>query len=320
VHVHGVWRPFCALGVRAALQGGNPVAIAPRGMLDVWSLDQKRLKKRVALELAWQEFFDTCTLIHALNPSEAAAIARLGLRAPVRIVGNGVFPEQFVDPESDTAFRASIPALGVAPYVLFLGRLHHKKGCDHLLEAFGVLCAAGQPGPHLVLAGPDGGVRRSLEQRVVRLGLSGRVHFPGALYGRLKWSALAGASCFCLPSRQEGFSMAVLEALASGVPTVVSHECNFPEVSSAGAGRVVALDAAAIAAALAELLADDAERARIRELARRFVFERYDWSVLATRMVEAYVADLSVDGSDVCRERAAGGLAAVSSRLESRSR
>lgn len=291
VHVHGVWRPFCAVGVQAALHAGNPVAIAPRGMLDVWSLDQKRLKKRVALELAWKEFFDSCTLIHALNQAEADAIAHLALRTPVRIVGNGVFPEQFVTPVSGQAFRESAPGLGTAPYVLFLGRLHQKKGCDHLVEAFAALRAAWPDDIRLVIAGPDAGARRSLEASVARLGLSASVHFPGPLYGQLKWSALAGASCFCLPSRQEGFSVAILEALASGVPVVVSRQCNFPEVSSSGAGRVVALDSTSIAATIAAVLAEGAERDQIAQAARRFVFERFDWSALAQQMIEAYATD-----------------------------
>jgi glycosyltransferase involved in cell wall biosynthesis len=139
---------------------------------------------------------------------------------------------------------------------------------------------------HLVIAGPDGGYRSELEARVHRLGLAGRVHLVGPIYGRDKFAALRDALCFCLPSRTEGFSVAVLEALASSCPVVISEHCHFPEVTASGAGVAAPLDPGAIAAGIARFL-DPAERARAGAGGRAMVERDYTWPRIAQRSVEA---------------------------------
>ena len=100
-----------------------------------------------------------------------------------------------------------------------------------------------------------------------RSGLNEHVHLIGALYGEGKYATLRSASCFCLPSRQEGFSIAILEAMACRLPVVISEACHFPEVAQCGAGRVVRLEPAEIATALREVLQDrDAARPLIKAL------------------------------------------------------
>ena len=101
-----------------------------------------------------------------------------------------------------------------------------------------------------MIAGPDDGARADFEHRIAEARLSHRVHLVGSLHGREKWTAFRDATCFCLPSRQEGFSVAILESLASRTPVVVSDACHFPEVATVGAGQVVELDATAVASAL----------------------------------------------------------------------
>ena len=139
--------------------------------------------------------------------------------------------------------------MGDDPFVLFVGRLHEQKGVDLLLAAFEIV-ARRHPTVRLVIAGPDYGVTLPpLHPRVVRV---------GPVYGRDKPAALADATVFCLPSRHEGFSLAVLEALACGLPVVISTECHFPEVAAAGAGVVTPLDPASIADGLLRVLGDPA--------------------------------------------------------------
>jgi glycosyltransferase involved in cell wall biosynthesis len=114
------------------------------------------------------------------------------------------------------------------------------------------------------------------------------VHIVGPLYGRDKIAALVDAACFCLPSRQEGFSLAVTEALACGVPPVISQACHFPEVAEVGAGEVVPLEAGAVAAALARVLSDPQRHDRMAAAGRELVASRYTWSRVAAQTVEAY--------------------------------
>ncbi len=287
LHLHGVWDAIVYRAARAAQRGGRPYVMTPHGMLDPWSLAQKPRKKRLALALGYRKVLDRAAALIALHADEAAAFRSLGLRAPVAVVPNAVaLPADEPDP---AAFRRTVPGLGDRPYVLFLGRLHHKKGLDHLAEAF-AQTARVAPEARLVVAGPDEGARRDFEAAVAAAGLSERVHLVGTLLGAAKWGALAGASCFCLPSRQEGFSVAVLEALACRTPVVISPECHFPEVESAGAGYVVPRDPAAIALALAKLIADKNLRTSLGAAGRRLVEARYTWDEVVALTGSVYAA------------------------------
>lgn len=286
-HVHGVWKPFNAAAAQETIAQRRALVIAPRGMLDPWSLGQHRWRKRMALSLVWRKLLDAAHFMHALNADEQRGIAALGLRSRIEVFGNGVFPDTFASLPNGSAFRTSQPSLGDAPYILFLSRLHHKKGLDHLIPAYERFCA-GDERTHLVIAGPDEGVRAYVEREILARGLSRRVHLVGPLHGRDKWSALAGASCFCLPSRQEGFSMAIAEALGCGIPVVISSGCHFPEVEPAGAGLVVALEAEQIAAALLRVVRDADWRARASAAGRQLMMSRYDWRAIAAGLVRAY--------------------------------
>jgi glycosyltransferase involved in cell wall biosynthesis len=115
-----------------------------------------------------------------------------------------------------------------------------------------------------------------------------RVHIVGSLFGADKYAAMVDAECFCLPSRQEGFSAAIIEALACGTPVVISEGCHFPEVAEAGAGAVVELDTATVAAAIDRVISDAELRRRQRIAARRLVQERYTWPAVAQQTVDLY--------------------------------
>ena len=284
VHLHGVWDRVLYRAAAAARRAGVPYVVTPHGMLDRWCLAQKKWKKRVALALGYRAMLDRAAVLHLLNRDEAAALEPLGLTAPTRVVPNGL-DLAAVDPLPPAAeFRAAWPAVGDAPFVLFLSRLHPKKGLDILADALARLAPA-RPDVRLVVAGPDGGARVDFERRVAAAGLADRVVLTGPLYGRAKWAALAAASVFCLPSRQEGFSVAILEALAARVPVVVSAECHFPEVSEAGAGEVVPLDAGAVAAALGRVLDTPGDRGLS---GRKLVEERYTTARVGDLLEQLY--------------------------------
>jgi glycosyltransferase involved in cell wall biosynthesis len=171
--------------------------------------------------------------------------------------------------------------------VLFLARLHPKKGLDILADAFAQL-ATHHGKAHLVVAGPDGGAQEDFTRRIAQLNLTARVHVVGPLYGRDKFAAMVDAGCFCLPSRQEGFSVAITEALACGLPVVASESCHFPQIVASGAGRVTPLDAAAVAQALRDVLADPSRRAEMGRRGRELVERHFTWPRIAPRMIGAY--------------------------------
>jgi len=287
LHLHGVWDPVLRAAASVASARSTPYAVAAHGMLDPWSLSQSRLKKRLALALAYRHMLDNAAFVQALNDEERRLMKPLGLKSPVVVIPNGVFLEEFEQLPPPDTFRRSHPALGDAPYVLFLSRLHHKKGLDYLADAFALL-ARRRPELHLVVAGPDAGERASFERQVAGAGLSNKVHLVGPVYGGEKVAALAGAACLCLPSRQEGFSMAVTEAMACGLPVVISDACHFPEVAEAGAGEVTPLEPQAIADALDRVTSDPQRAKQMGEAGREMVRTRYTWPRIAEECVRAY--------------------------------
>jgi glycosyltransferase involved in cell wall biosynthesis len=287
LHLHSVW---CVLIYAAAIEcrrAGRPYCVLLNGMLDPWDLRQSRWKKRLALRLGYRRMLDRAAFLHFGNEEERKLVEPLKLAAPGEIIPNGVFFDEFNPLPRRGAFYALHPQLENRPFVLFMSRLHHKKGLDFLADAFEVVTRRCHD-VHLVVAGPDGGYKSIFEQRVAQAGLKDKVHLVGPLYGPEKLAALADCACFCLPSRQEGFSMAITEALASGVPTVISEGCNFPEVAAAGAGVVVPLNAVALADALVKLLSDSDLRMRMGEAGRALVRSRYTWPKIASRTIDAY--------------------------------
>lgn len=282
VVIHGVWRPMLAKAISVARARKIPYSITPHGMLDSWSLKQKVWKKKLAWWLIWRSHCNNASFIRALNTDEARLMEPLRLKPPMPIFPNGVFPEDYTDLPFPGAFRKKHPQLCDRRFVLFLGRLHYKKGLDYLIEAFAIT-ASQISDVDLVIAGPDYGAQARLERDIKHLNLKDRVHIVGALYGRDKYEALVDAYCFCLPSQQEGFSNAIAEALACGTPVVISENCNFPEVSEAEAGSVVILGAAPTASALIDLLRSPSTRDAAGRAGRAMVLERFTWGITAAK-------------------------------------
>jgi len=287
LHLHGVWDPLLLRAARNAWRLRVPYVITPHGMLDVWQLQQKRLKKWLALAMGYRRMLDRAAFLHFLNTDEARLATPLGLASGAQVIPNGVAVEEFSALPTRGALRARFPQLADHPCVLFLGRLHHKKGLDYLADAFALLLRS-VPQARLVVAGPDGGARAGFERQLRRLGIAEQVLLTGPLYAADKLQALVDCDCFCLPSRQEGFSLAIIEALACGRPVVISEQCHFPEVATTGAGIVTPLDPAQIATALAQVLTDGAAAARMGQAGRRLVTTRYTWPIVAGRMLATY--------------------------------
>lgn len=287
VQLHGVWDPLLWQSAVEARRARVPYIITPHGMLDPWCLQQGRLKKAIALRLTFRKMLQRAACLHLLNDDEARLMSPLGLSTPTRVIPNGVFLEEIEPLPRPGTFFAQHPELNGGPFVLFLSRLHYKKGLDYLADAFAAVSQR-VPRARLVVAGPDGGARAEFVERVKELGTTDRVHLVGPLWGSAKLAAMVDATCFCLPSRQEGFSMAILEALACGTAVVISDACHFPEVAHARAGAVVALQPQAIAAAISDLLENPQRAADAGRNGRQLVQDRYTWRSIADQSLDMY--------------------------------
>jgi glycosyltransferase involved in cell wall biosynthesis len=289
LHTHNTWSPMVLRASRLARRHGVPYVHCPHGALDPWCLAQKPLKKRVALGAACRAMLEGARFVHVLNTSERHRLAPLSLTAPLEIIPNGVFVDELEPPRHQTAGERFGAGRDAPPYILFLSRLHAKKGLDHLVETFR-LVASRHATVRLVVAGPDNGAQADFERRVKTAGLGGRVDIIGPIYGRRKVALLRAAVCFCLMSRQEGFSLAITEALACCLPVVISDHCHFPEVSDAGAGYIVGLDPRSASNALLSLLANAQERSVMGRSGERLVRERFTWPAIARQAIERYRA------------------------------
>lgn len=296
VHLAGLWEPLLNVAAGEARRAGVPYAVAPHGMLDPWALSQKRLKKQLAWAARVKGMANGAAFIHVLNRAERKRMAPMNLTPPAEIIPNGIFLEDFEGMPPPDEFHEQHPELRGEPYVFFLGRLHVVKGLDVLAEAFARVVERHRRPIRLVVAGPDGGYRAEFERRVRELGVAERVHLVGALWGREKMAALAGAIAYCQPSRQEGFSVSITEALASGLPCVVSEECRYPEVAEVGAGQVVELTSDAVAQGLLAVLGYP-DRAGMGALGKALVSAAYTWPIVARRSIEVYVRYVAAAGN-----------------------
>jgi glycosyltransferase involved in cell wall biosynthesis len=288
LHLHGIWDPILKSTASAAHAQHIPYVIAPHGMLDPWSLAQKSWKKKLALLLGYRTMLNRCAFLHLLNRDEKDLIAPLKLTCPMQVIPNGIAPEEFENLPASGTFHAAHPELNGRPYILFLGRLHYKKGLDILADAFAIL-AKTNPDIQLVIAGPDEGVLADFQSRITAGNLTGRVHIIGPIFGQAKFAALVDATCFALPSRQEGFSLAILEAMAAGKPVVISTSCHFPEVAEEKAGEATELTASAFAAGLSKVLANPAPYGQAGQM---LVHARFTWPKVVQLLGDAYSAGM----------------------------
>ncbi len=286
LHLHGLWEQSTFIAARRARRLRIPYLVSAHGMLEPWALQNKQMKKRLYAALVERSNLEGASCLHALTHAEAREYRSFGCTSPIAVIPNGV---RIPDQVSAENFLAQHPALRGKRVVLFLGRIHFKKGLDLLIQAWKKIILR-WPDAHLVLAGPDfENTRARITAMIAEQGIEASVLFTGMLRDHLKWSALAAAECFVLPSYSEGLSVSVLEAMGLGLPVIISDHCNLPEVADLEAGWVVAARVEPLQAAL-EALLKNAPRtnAAIGAKGREFVRQHYNWSVVADQMNAIY--------------------------------
>lgn len=288
VHIHEIWHYPSFAASRAARRHNIPVIISFHGDLDAWRLRYKRLKKAIYMRLVQDKAIRSAAALHALTGAEKARIRQLGYSQPVFVCPNGADIPDAANP-GDDAFLRRYPQLAGKRVILFMGRIHPMKGVDLLARSFADL-AGRFPDAVLLVAGPDqDGTRAPMEAILRAGGVRDRALFTGMLTGSDKQAALRQSHLFVLPSYSEGFSTAVIEAMAAGLPVVISEQCNFPEAAAHSAGFVVPTARDAISEAVGALLSDPARRRRMAGNARALVADCYTWPAIAAAMRGHYL-------------------------------
>ncbi len=300
VVVHGIWQ-YTSLAVWRALRHGPvPYFVYFHGMLDPWfrrAYPLKHLKKW--LYWPWADYRvarDAKAVLFTAREEQRLAAQSFWLyRVTPAVVGYGLALEGPADDGHVASFHAAWPATRDRHLVLFLGRLNPKKGCDLLIEAFARLAQA-DPRAHLVMAGPDSQDHgRELRALALKHDVADRITFTGMLEGPLKWGALRAADVFALPSHQENFGVAVVEALSVGLPVLISERVNiWREVVEDGAGFADADTLRGTAAALMRWHAlDAAERLAMKARALACFQRRFRMEAAASRLVATIAPHVS---------------------------
>ncbi len=248
VLVQGIWQ-YSSFGVWRALHGtSTPYFVFPHGMLDPWFKRTYPLKHwKKLLYWRWAEYRVLRDAVAVLFTSEEERrLAResfASYRCREEVVNYGTAAPTVDLVEAREHFLASFPHLRGRRVLLFLSRVAEKKGCDLLLRAFAEVRRQGDSDLHLVLAGPPASERylaelQSIARETLGADLAGTaVTFPGMLTGALKWGAFSAAEAFVLPSHQENFGIAVVEAMACGTPVLISNQVNiWHQIVTDGAG------------------------------------------------------------------------------------
>ena len=286
LHIHGLWEVQSQISASFAKAAGKPYVLSAHGMLEPWALAQRALKKRVYAALIERSNIEGAACLHALTVAEAEDYRRLGSRRPIAVIPNGVQLPRVVD---TSIFLEQYPSLRDKRIVLFLGRLHMKKGLDILLDAWRAISLEVKDAV-LVLAGPaEDSVKKDLVERCRARGTTDTVVFTGMLDDKMKWSALSAAYCFVLPSYSEGLSVAVLEAMGMGLPVIISDRCHLPEVERSGSGWVIPARLADLSGALTKALEiSPASVSEIGTRGRHLARTRFSWPIVAGQMAELY--------------------------------
>jgi len=269
-----------------------PYIMNPQGMLEPWALGYKAWKKRLFYILSEKEALQNASALHMLSSSEAQRIEPLQLKTPIVIVPNGLHCQDYETLPAPDHFYRQFPETQGKTLLLFLGRIDPKKGLDLLASAFASVHQL-FPKTHLIVAGQDNiGFLPTAKNYFAQANYPDAVTFTGMLTGKLKYSALAAVNLYVAPSYSEGFSMSVLEAMASGLPCVITTGCNFPEAAHANAAKVVNIQADAIAQALIECLSDPLAAKSMGDRARQLVLNHYTWDRVAAQLIDVYSAIL----------------------------
>lgn len=314
-HVHALWNPFLHRVTEWACDRGVPLVISPHGMLTPWALSNRAWKKAAAMLLYQRKDLSRATMLHATSREEVEDIRRLGLRQPIVIAPLGA--------QLPVEDRRLLPGRGAADeprVLLFLSRIHPKKGLDMLLDAWAkvkrespaLVAPQSGRGWRVVLAGPDEDSHmRHLLSRAAALGIVARktsipqalapaddteFAFVGPVFDAEKECLFQHADLFVLPSHSENFGVVVVESLAYGIPAITTAGTPWRELEDVGlpagdgrAGWWVDVSVDALADALTRAMSlSDAERAAIGANGRWLVEHRYSWASVARIVANSY--------------------------------
>jgi len=291
VHLHCVWSPTTVQIGNACRSMGVPYVVSCHGMLDDWSMDQSAVKKRLFHTLSGRMFLENAARVHCTARAEFEQSHKWfenGREAIIPYIIDLAPFESLPGPELARA-KFNLGKTDGRKTVLFLSRLHHKKGIEHLISAAASMRRDGFRGEFIIAGAGDDAYVRSLQEATRANGLQDQMRFVGQVKGQDKLSLYQASDLFVLPTSQENFGLVLVEALACGTPLVTTKGVDiWQDVEESGAAKVVSDPSIELADAMGDILTDGARHSKMREAARPWVFETYDQDRLTRRFEEMY--------------------------------
>lgn len=279
LHNHGLWlMPNVAVG-RIAEKAAKPLVVSPRGMLAFEALRFSARKKRLFWALLQGPALAQAAVWHATCLEEAEDIRSFGVTKPIAIIPNGI--------DEAVVFANHNPKL-IKRTLLFMSRIHPKKGLPNLITAWSDV-APQRPNWELVIAGPDEGAHRAELAKQVKKLAAPSVRFVDPVYGHAKASLLASADLFVLPTKSENFGIAVAEALAAGVPAIVTKGAPWSGLDDQRCGWWIDHGVEPLKSALLEATSlSPATRKEMGARGRIWMTREFSWDTIASQMKEVY--------------------------------
>ncbi len=288
VHFHGLWQRNFPPLARECRRRGIPYVVSPHGMLEPWARRKKWWKKWPYFQFIEKRWIAGAACVLATAKPEADRLAHFFPRSRIESLPLGLTADQRPD---YAAARARLGWSAEETVLLFLSRIHEKKGLDLLLTALAGLHGTIPPTTRLVVVGPEEQVdyaarcRDFIAQNAARLPRTG---WFGAVWGEDRWSYFQGADLFCLPTHSENFGLAVLESCQVGTPALTTTETPWADVLTSGRGFIARPEVADIRTQLARFFSAPRSTADARAALAEWAWENYDWAKLAPRYAALY--------------------------------
>lgn len=287
IHIHSLFSYPSTIAAYYARKYKVPFIIRPFGTLDRESMRHHSLRKILHFAFFDRENLNQASLIHCTSHSEQEEFQRFHLKVKSQVIPLGIIPEEYSTSRKDLESCYGIPE--GKKVILFLSRIHPRKGLNLLMEALQILRGVRDDFIVLIAGSSQNHYMDKLKRMAKQKSLDKFIIWLGEVSGKKKMEVLHGSDLFVLPSYRESFGLVVIEAMASGLPVVISDRVAIHEViKNAMAGRVVFLSPIEIKEAINELLDDHELRKKMGENGRRLVLDKFDIRRSAKTLASIY--------------------------------
>lgn len=289
LHVHNPWNYIPFLVYKISKKNNCPYVVSARGSFYEWSLKQGKIQKFLAWHFFQRNMLNDASCMHATEINEVKALRKIGVTSPIALIPNGIDLSEFEDMGSKSKSKNNLSLDVSKKYVLFISRIHPKKGLDYLIHSFSEL-ASEYSSYDLLIVGPvdDSDYYKVILKLIVDYGLKDRIHFFGMLRGRRRIDAYNASTIFALPSHTENFGLVIAEALAARLPVITTHGTPWEEIESMDAGWWVELKQESIDNALRQAFSATSDHLNQKGLNGYALIKKYEWKHQAKKMKKLY--------------------------------